>query len=315
MFSRSVWSRRRFLYQTAAACALTGVARLCQAEETAAVSFGFTLYGMRSLPVAKALQVCSQTGYDSVELACMTDWPLAPEKLSSTDRSEMRRLLGDSKLSVAGLMENVSPLVDDATHQANLDRLKRACELARDLTPTATPVIETVLGGRPAEWEQVRETMVKRLQDWAKLAESQQAIIALKPHVSGALHTPAGAIWLMDQLKSRWLRLAYDYSHFELRDLSLQKSLESMLPQTAFIHVKDTKGTAEQVQFLLPGEGRTDYGAYFRQLKSSHYRGPLVVEVSGQLHTKPSYDPVAAAMQSYAKLAPILKEAGLRQKS
>lgn len=307
-------SRRHFLLQgVLAGAAWTSLANRGFAAEPAGVDFGFSLYGMRKLPVKEALRVCSEIGYDSVEIACMPDWPSAPESLSAADRKELREQLSGSRLTLASLMENVSPLADDKTHAANLERLQRACQLGRDLAPDATPIVETVLGGQPAKWEQVRDQMVNRLHDWAKVAASENSVIALKPHVAGALHTPEGAGWLMEQLKSPGLRLAYDYSHFELRNIPLQGSLAAMLPQTVFVHVKDTSGTTDKFQFLLPGDGRTNYVDYFQRLKSAGYRGPIVVEVSGQLHSKPDYDPIQAARRSYANLAPLMERAGIRQ--
>jgi inosose dehydratase len=68
--------------------------------------------------------------------------------------------------------------------------------------------------------------------------------------------------------------------------------------------VKDAKGSAEKFEFLLPGQGETDYAAYAKLLAKEKYRGPVVVEVSGQISAKPGYDPVAAAKASYAALAP-----------
>ena len=284
------------------------------AGPAAAVRFGFTLYGMRKLPVHEALRVCADIGYDCVELACMADWPSAPESLSAMARRELRDQLAKHRLSLAGLMENVSPLADDKTHAANLERLKRAIGLGRDLEPDVVPVIETILGGKPAEWEQVRDKMVARLQDWARVAESEKGIIALKPHVAGALHSPDGAVWLMAHLKSPSLKLAYDYSHFELQQIPLKQSVQSMLPQTVFIHVKDTAGTADKFQFLLPGDGRTNYLDLFQLLKEANYAGPIVVEVSGQLHTREGYDPIAAARRSFNNLSPLFEKSGLWKK-
>ena len=308
-------SRRGFL-QTGllAAASPAWLSDVGNAADPQRVSFGFTLYGMRKLPVKEALRVCSEIGYDCVELACMTDWPCAPESLSAMARREIRSQLVEGRLALASLMENLSPLADDTTHAMNLERLKRACELGHELSPQSTPVIETVLGGQPALWEQVRDKLVARLSDWAMIAESEKTIIALKPHVSGALHTPEGAVWLMEQLKSPWLRLAYDYSHYELRSIPLKPSLESLLPKTSFIHVKDTAGNATKFQFLLPGDGRTNYSDLFQHLKAAGYVGPVVVEVSGQIHTKEDYDPVTAARHSFANLAPILEKSGIWQR-
>lgn len=307
-------SRRNFLqHGILATAALASLANTGHAAEPTGANFGFSLYGMRKLPVKEALRVCSEIGYDSVEIVCMPDWPCAPESLSATARQELRDQLSNSKLTLASLMENVSPLAEDQAHAAILERLKRACGLGHDLLPGATPIIETVLGGQPALWEQVRDKMAARLQDWLKIAEAEKTIIALKPHVGGALHTPEGAIWLMDQLKrSPWMRLAYDYSHYELRNIPMKASLESLLPQTAFIHVKDTAGTADKFQFLLPGDGRTNYVDYFQSLKSAGYKGSILVEVSGQIHSRADYDPVQAARRSYTNLAPLLKQTGLR---
>lgn len=314
MLGDHLLSRRRFLQQSGLAVGMSPLlAGACRADQPSEVSFGFTLYGMRSLPVPDALRACREIGYDSVELACMAEWPSAPETLTATARTELRRQLADWQLKVAGLMENVSPLANEPARAMILNRLRQACVLARDLQPEAPPVIETVLGGKPAEWLQVRDQMATRLQDWARIAEAEKVVIAIKPHVSGALHRPEGAVWLMDRLQSGWLRLAYDYSHFELRGLPLPGSLQAMLPNTAFIHVKDTVGTAEKFQFKLPGDGQTDYAAYFQLLKRAGYRGPLVVEVSGQIHTQPGYDPLAAARSSYTKLAPLLEMAGIRK--
>ncbi len=313
MSCESLVSRRTFLKHGAlATAALASMANGTQAAEPTGANFGFSLYGMRKLPIKEALRVCAEIGYDSVEIVCMPGWPCAPESLSAMARQELRDQLSNSKLTLASLMENVSPLADDKAHAAILERLKRACGLGHDLLPGATPIIETVLGGQPAMWDQVRDKMVARLQDWAKIAEAEKTIIALKPHVGGALHTPEGAIWLTDQLKSPWLRLAYDYSHYELRNIPMKGSLETLLPRTAFIHVKDTAGTADKFQFLLPGDGRTNYVDYFQTLKSAGYKGAILVEVSGQLHSRADYDPIQAAKRSYTNLAPLLERTGLR---
>lgn len=302
---------------------LLGTQRLLQAakppvaEQTRRVpriSFGFSLYGMKSLKTAEALRICQKVGYDGVELALMPGWPTEPRLLGAKQRTELRQRLADSGLALMGLMENLREPADDANHRKNLDRLKAAAELGHTLSPKAPPPIETVLGGRPAQWDKLKERMAARLQDWVKVAETSKTVIAVKPHVGGALHTPEGALWLVKQCKSRWLRLAYDYSHFALRKFDLKRSLEILIPHTAFIHVKDSRGTAARFQFLLPGEGKTDYGRYFALLAKLGYRGPVVVEVSGQISRKRGYDPAKAARTSHAHLAPALRKAGVRKK-
>ncbi len=286
--------------------------RAIAAESAATIPLGFSLYGMKTLSLADGLRVCGEIGYDGVELALMPDWPADPEKLSATARTEVRQQLQEHRLLLLALMENLTLLAPDQGHAANLERLKRAAELGHDLAPDSVPVIETVLGGSPPQWDSLKEPMAERLLDWAKVAEAAGVTLAVKPHVRNALHTPEGAVWLMDKLRSPHLRLAYDFSHLQLQKFPLKESLESMLPLSAFIHVKDARGTADKFEFLLPGEtGTPDYAAYLRDVQRLGYRGSVVVEVSGMVSSQPKYDPVAAAKLCYEKLSPAWTAAGV----
>ena len=97
------------------------------AEEKA--SFGFSLYGMKSLKLSEALKHCAEIGYDGVELALMSGWPCDPATLRGDARAALAKQLNDSGLALLGLMENL-PWVGDGRHQAwVLDRLRQAAEL------------------------------------------------------------------------------------------------------------------------------------------------------------------------------------------
>jgi len=293
-------TRRQWLASTAA----LSVARPAGAAgKPAALPLGFSLYGMKSLPLAGAFETCAAVGYDGVELALMPGYPAEPKALSAADRKELRARLADSRLALHGLMENLAEPAADAVHRANLDRLKAAAELGHALSPAAPPPVETILGGKPADWDAVKDRMVERLGAWAAVAKDAKTVVAVKPHVGNALHTLDGAVWLMKQVNSPWLRLAFDYSHFVLRGVKLAAAVAALAPHAAFAHVKDAKGTAEKFEFSLPGTGGTDYADLVARLAAAEYRGPVVVEVSGMISNKPGYDPVAAAKTSYTNLA------------
>lgn len=306
-------SRRQSLAAAASLIATLATPRLSRAADEPAVGLGFSLYGMKSLPLAKALEVCRDIGYDCVELPLMPGWPGDPEKLAVSARKELKADLEKHKLRLTALMENLSLLADEKTHAANLLRLKLAAVLAHELVPDKPPLIETVLGGKPAEWDAVKEKMADCLKAWAKIAEENKVTIAIKAHISGALHQPADAVWLLEQVGSKNLRLVFDQSHFGLQKISLADSLDTLLPHTVFIHVKDAEGDAAKFQFLLPAEKENRYAEYFKLLKEKQYRGDIVVEVSGQIHSRPGYDPVAAAKKCYEPLAAAMKEAGMKR--
>jgi sugar phosphate isomerase/epimerase len=310
--------RREFVILSSIACAtasqlISPAVKAALAAESS-IGIAFSLYGMRSLSIVDAIRACREIGYDGVELPVMVDWPGDSGRLSADDRRRIRDQLVESKIRLSGLMENLVLLAPEATHQANLQRLQAAAQLARDLAPAAPPVIETVLGGRPDQWERTREEMADRLRDWAKALESSQGVLAVKPHVGGALHTPDGAKWLVEQVASPRIRVAFDFSHYQLRGLDLADCLKTLLPMTAFIHVKDALGTPEKFQFLLPGEGTTSYESLFRQLHAVGHRGDVVVEVSGQIHSRAGYDPLDAARRSYQALAAAAQAAGVRNR-
>jgi inosose dehydratase len=257
---------------------------------------------MKSLPLPDALDVCKRCGYDGVELALMPGYHADPAKLMPGDVKTLTKRLADANLSVLGLMENLPALGDAAAHRQNLDRLGAAADLANALVPDRPPPIETVLGGKPAEWDKVKDQLAERLVDWAAVGKGRKTVIAVKPHVANALHTVAGAAWLVKQVGSEWLRLAFDFSHFELRGVRAEDAVKELAPLSVFAHVKDAKGTPERFEFLLPGDGATDYTKLAKLLSAAKYSGAVVVEVSAQVSNKPGYDPAAAAKSSFRAL-------------
>ena len=306
-------SRREFLHTAAASVGLAAWGATAFAAPPARIGFGFSLYGMRALKVAEALKVCAEIGYSGVELACLKDWPCDAAALTKADRVAIRSQLNDLALDIPCLMENLGLVVPEVQHQANLERLKAVCELGHDLAPNQPPVVETVLGGKPAEWEQLRDRMVASLKDWERVASSHKTVIAIKAHIFGALHTPQDAQWLVRQINSPWIRLVFDYSHFQRQQLNLADSLSAMIGETVFVHIKDNLTADGKTEFALPGDARDiDYAEYLALLKAGGYRGSVVVEVSAQVSGKPGYNPLAAAKHSYANIQPAFIKAGLR---
>jgi inosose dehydratase len=171
-----------------------------------------------------------------------------------------------------------------------LESLKQGIQVGHDVFGGTQPLIETILGGKPAQWEASRERMASRLGDWATIAGEEGAVIAIKGHVAHAVNHPERLLWLLEQVNNPAVQVAYDYSHFQLQGLQLEGTLKSLLKHTRFIHIKDAQGDASQFRFLLPGEGTTDYPAYFKLLATLEYRGPVVVEVSSLIFNQPGYN-------------------------
>jgi inosose dehydratase len=300
---------------------LTGVAGLaaasCQARRVSAPSppagctLGIGTYAMKGMPLEKAIRTVADIGFDSIEIAVLPGYDGEPARLPAARRREVRKLLADNGLRLTALMENLPPAADDRRHKADLERLRRAMELGRDLAPDDPPLVQTVLGG--GTWEAKRQLFRDRLADWLAVARGVGVAVAIKPHRGGALSRPAEAVWLIHALgDDPLLRLVFDYSHYAFRNMPLEETLRAALPWTGHVAVKDAVQRDGRVAFVLPGESGTfDYTGLLRLLRQGGYRGDVCCEVSSMVSSRPGYDPVAAARTCYRNMARAFEVAGV----
>ncbi len=284
-------SRRSLLFATAALAKASGPLRLYIGN-----------YGMQPLEPEAALAAIRKIGYEGAELTCIPGWPTEPFKLDAAARRRLR----DTAFPIPTLLENFNTLAPQDAHNKTLDRIRAAAALAHDLAPANPPILQSVLGGRPADWPAVRAAMASRLADWARVASENHLQLAVKAHISSAVDTPEKLIALLDDVHHPALRGIYDYGHFQILKLDLEKTLEQLLPRSAFITLKDSKLVDGKPQFLLPGDGAINYARYFAKLRAMRWKGWMLVEISRQLQTQPGYDPIAAAQKSYNNIAPLL---------
>jgi inosose dehydratase len=307
-------SRRDFSRIVAGA----GLAAFASAPRSAAarktrptVGLAIGTYGMKNLTTPDALRLIKETGYDGVQLALMPGWATDPAKLSADDRRVLRRQNEDSGLAVPALLENIPLRATADARATNLDRLKRAVELGNDLVPGRPPYLDTILGRKKAEWENVKEAMADELRTWVPILEGGKTTLTFKPHAGDAVQSAGRVLWLINAVGSPRLRIVFDYSHFFVEGYPLEESLRQLIAYAPLIVVKDSEGTSEKHAYLLPGDGKTDYLAYFRLLRELGYSGFVNVEVSAHVHRQPGYQAVPATKLCYERLAPLMDRAGL----
>jgi sugar phosphate isomerase/epimerase len=272
--------------------------------------FGFSLYGMKTLPWREGLAQVARIGYQCTELCLRAGWNTEPKLLTKSDRSEIRKRIGDLGLTLSSVMENLGLARPGGSREANLDRLRAAAEVCYECSPGGPALIETTVGGRPDSWDEMKSAMADELAVWAKKVEELKVTLAIKAHSKTAMSRPERILWLADQVTSPRLKLVYDYSHFAAFGLDMRKTMEQVVPRSVFVHIKDTIGTAPSHHFVLPGDGPVDFGAYAKNLIDLGYRGPVVVEVSVDVFDQPGYDPVKAAEHVWQKVGqPILAAA------
>ena len=266
--------------------------------------FGFSLYGMKTLPWRQGLAHVARIGYKSTELCLRAGWDTEPKLLTKADRSEIRKRIGDLGLTLSSVMENMGLARPGFNGATNLDRLRAAAEVCYECSPGAPALIETTVGGRPDSWDEMKSAMAGELGAWAKKAEELKVTLAIKAHSKTAVSRPERILWLADQVTSPRLKLVYDYSHYAAFGLDMRKTMEQVVPRSVFVHIKDTIGTAPSHHFVLPGDGPVDFTAYAKNLIDLGYRGPVVVEVSVDVFDQPGYDPIKAAEHVWDKVSP-----------
>ncbi len=266
--------------------------------------FGFSLYGMKTLPWREGLGHVARIGYQCTELCLRAGWNTEPKLLTRKDRGEIRKRIGDLGLALSSVMENLALARPGANPGANLERLSAAAEVCHECSPGPVALIETTVGGRPDSWDAMKTAMAEELSAWANKAEELKTTLAIKAHSKTAMNRPERLLWLAGQVQSSRLKFVYDFSHFAAFGLDMRTTMEQLVPRTVFVHIKDTIGTAPDHRFVLPGDGSVDFKPYIRNLVQLGYRGPVVVEVSVDVFDQPGYDPVKAAEHVWQRVSP-----------
>ncbi len=269
------------------------------------LTFGFNLYGMKTLSWREGLGHVARIGYKSTELCLRAGWDTEPKLLTKQTRAEIRKRIGDLGLVLPAVMESMALGRPGGSVEANLERLRAAAEICHEASPGPPAMIQTTAGGRAGTWDDVKNAMVDELGAWARKAEQLKVTLALKAHSKNAMNLPERAVWLVNQVKSPPVKLVYDYGHYTANGLDMRKTMEQMIPYTALVEIKDTVGRAPNHRFVLPGDGNVDYKAFTNNLIQVGYRGAVVVEVSVDVFNQPGYDPVKAAEHVWEKVSPV----------
>src|SRR6266446_167388 len=144
------------------ALALAAGSTLLRAQQSKRSLFGFSLYGMKTVPYREALDHVARTGYKATELCLRPGWNTEPKLLTKADRLEIRKRIGDLGLTLSSVMENMNLGRPDGL-KGNIERLKAAAEVCQECSPGAPALIETTVGGRMGTWDQTSAAMADEI--------------------------------------------------------------------------------------------------------------------------------------------------------
>ena len=306
--------RRDFLAATLAAglCRRSALAARQDAKPGGGLTLGFGTYAMKTWKTERAVDLIAELGFDSVELTIVQGWDADPAGMNAERRAALRKQIASRGLRLTSLGEHLNISEQDRSRQQRLDRIKLAARLGHDLSPDDPPLMQTTLGGG-GDWKVLRDRYADELVDWLKVAEAEDLVIAVKPHRGATFSRPRQAAELIELLgKPKRLRICYDYSHYDFRDMPLDETIRTALPYVGHVAVKDTVMAGGRTRFVLPGEGgRIDYPRLLRLFYDGGYRGDIACEVSAQVWSQDGYDPIAAAKTCYANMAAAFEKSGV----
>jgi len=266
---------------------------------------GFGTYGLPGYSLAEAIELVAASGFDSIEIAAMPGYHGAPDQIPPGQRDELRQLLSDSGLRLGALMGLPRPA--PSKRDRNTAWVEQLLALARDLSPDAPPLLQSVLGG--GEWEAKKSLFRDTLGPWVELASKAGIELAIKPHRGHAMSLPEHGIWLIEQLEAAGkLSLCYDHSHYAYRDLPVAATVTTALPHTGYLVMKDAFMLDGKVRFALPGEtGCIPHADILEQFLAGGYRGEVCCEVSSQVWRQDDYNPEETTRRCFGSLTRIVE--------
>lgn len=280
------------------------------------MKLGFSTWAMPKVPIDTALAHIAACGYTGVEITVHRGWVTEVGRLDAAERRRIRARVSALGLDLPAITCPGALVGEAAAVAASRATVEAAIDLAVEWAgPAGPPFVVTIPGGQPADWDDPaqRAMLVDNTGALAAYAERRGVIFAFEAHVLQIVETPAQLLWLMEQVPSPALKVNFDISHFDVLGISTEESVHQLVPgeRSVHTHLKDQRGRSPNHEYLIPGEGDFDFVRYLTAMQAAGYDAYIVPEISLMVQRRPSYDPLAAATQSYTVLDAAFKQAGI----
>jgi len=277
------------------------------------MKLGYCTWGMPTVPADTFIPFLAQLGYDGIELTVKPGYTTQLSVLDAAERWRIAQMLKDHHLelpAIAGHMSMVERDPDIA--ERNWAQLIGTVDLAIDWAIDGTPpAIDTTVGGKSGQWDELKPLLLERVGELVRYGEQRGVVIAIEPHVGDMLDSVGRTLELLDAIRSPYLKLNFDISHFNVQGIPYQESVAALAPHTVHTHIKSERGRAPHHEFLIPGEAEFDWVGYLHAMREHGYTGFITAEVAIMVQRRPGYDPLAAAEQTYRTLARAFEQAGI----
>jgi len=281
-------------------------------KEGETMKIGYFTMSFGDKPIEIVTQVLSKLGFDGIELCTWGGSPTNVDLLDEERRRKVKCLAEDAGLIINAIGGHVAYIeTDEKKRMANVKRTKKNIDLAVDLGAT---VVDTFSGAAPEGTSEGKawESLVESISDCADYAAQRGIFIGFEPHIGTFINTPEKVLRLLSLVKATSLKVNFDASQFAVLGLHIPAAVRLLSKYIIHTHLKDTKGTYPDFQFLIPGEGDFNIKEFVVALKENGYEGFVTSEISKMRQAWPNYDPLFAATLTYKTVSNVFKELGLK---
>lgn len=234
--------------------------------------------GFTKLPLAEALRNIKELGFSFVDLLMMENWAhINPSELVADPVSKAKKvaeMLSDNELTAIAINSNVSSPINST----DPERLAQNCAELEALAIFAKTLDISVIVVQPGPvdpdrgLEKSRAASMDALRDMIKLADKHGRLISIETHVNSVAEEYADALKMVEEVQG--LKIAYDPSHFVMKELDLADS-EPMIDYSVHVHLRNA--VVGNFQAAMDG-GLLDFDWVLGALKKHGYSGYISIE-------------------------------------
>ena len=210
------------------------------------MKLGYCTWGMPTVPADTFIPFLSRLGYDGVEITVKPGYTTELSTLDVAERRRIAQMLTDHGLELPAIAGHMSMVEQDPDiAERNRAHLTGTVDLALDWAlDGAPPVIDTTVGGASGQWDELKPLTIERVGALVRYGEQRGVVIAIEPHVGELLDTTERVLELLDAIRSPYLKLNFDISHFNVQGVPYQESVAALAPHAVHTHVKSERGRA-----------------------------------------------------------------------
>lgn len=260
-------------------------------------------WSMMTTGIEEAVPAIAKIGYTGFELAVTPRFPTDLDTLDAAKRQRIKELAAQYNLTISAVAGHTNMVDENPEKNAkNMQRLRDTIDLADELRQDGyAPIMISLCGGSEDDWGRLKSMLADRIAELGEYAAKKEVIFALEPHSGTILDLPKKVTWVLDQVNSPWVKTNFDISHFDIRAIPTEESVNLLVPYSVHTHVKEQVGIYPYHEFRTPGSGPFDFIGYLTAMHKAGYTGFIGMEVSVMVQRKPGYNPfVDIALGYYA---------------